>query len=60
MPARPCPECRHPAPRFLAAPSQSADVSYYRCDDCGHVWHVPNTHPDAAPYPVTPARAVTA
>ena len=36
-----CP-CRHPcAPTRLEWTSSIAQVDYYRCDECGHVWTVP-------------------
>jgi hypothetical protein len=38
MPIRPCPSCDKPTPRLLDAPTQFAEVNYYRCDHCGHVW----------------------
>lgn len=53
MPTRPCPECDQPAPRHLPASSEHASVNYYRCDPCGHVWHVPKDKPHAEQKAVT-------
>jgi hypothetical protein len=53
MPTRPCPICAHTAPRYLPATSEHADVNYYRCDPCGHVWSIPKDKPDAPPRHVT-------
>jgi uncharacterized Zn finger protein len=53
MPIRPCPQCQQPAPRYLPASSEGSSVNYYRCDACGHVWHIPKDKPNAE------ARAVT-
>jgi uncharacterized Zn finger protein len=46
VPLKPCPICRHEAPRMLDAPSKVATVTYYRCNPCGHVWHIPKNDPD--------------
>lgn len=40
MPFRPCPECQFQTPRLLAALSSQALVHYFRCEACGHVWHI--------------------
>ena len=55
----PCSECQHPS-RFLTASSAGAFVDYYRCDDCGHVFHVPKDHPEAVPVAVTSSAVMTA
>jgi hypothetical protein len=33
--------------------SKDAEVNYYRCGDCGHVWNVPKDNPDDPPRHVT-------
>jgi uncharacterized Zn finger protein len=33
-----CPSCHSSAPNLLADLSKDADVNYYRCSACGHVW----------------------
>jgi len=48
MPVRPCPECQTPTPRLLEAVSKVAEVWYYRCGACGHIWNVPKANPDGA------------
>ena len=53
MPIRPCPECMHPTPRQLENVSADAQVWYYRCDSCGHVWNIPKSDPNAPPRAVT-------
>jgi hypothetical protein len=53
MPTRPCPHCQKTAPRYLPASSDGAVVNYYRCDGCGHVFHVAKGKPEADPVPVT-------
>ena len=35
-----CPLCQAEG-RFLAGASQHADVNFYRCDKCEHVWSTP-------------------
>ena len=56
MSIRPCPSCHASSPRFLPATSQHADVNYYRCDPCGHVWTIPKSNPDGPPHHITPRR----
>jgi hypothetical protein len=34
--------------------SKDAQVDYYRCGECGHVWNVPKDNPDDPPHHVTP------
>ena len=53
MPLRSCPECQRPAPRYLEGSSANASVDYYRCEACGHVFHIPKGQPDASPTSVT-------
>ena len=45
MPVRPCPECQNPTPRVLDALSAHAQVWYYRCPNCSHIWNVPKADP---------------
>jgi len=33
-----CPACDLTETRFLEAPSADAEVYYFRCAGCGHVW----------------------
>jgi len=49
---RPCPTCGEPTPLTLAM-TDSALVTYYRCQSCGCVWTVPKDNPDAEPHIVT-------
>ena len=56
MPTRPCPNCHAPSPRYLPATSEHADVNYYRCDPCGHVWTMPKDKPESPPRHVTPPK----
>ena len=53
MSARPCPTCHAPAPRWLENSSAGADVDYFRCEICGHVWCLPKGEPNALPRTVT-------
>jgi rubredoxin len=52
LPHRICPKCQAPG-RLLESSSQAAEVEYYRCDACGHVWNLSKADPNA------PARDVT-
>jgi hypothetical protein len=52
MPIRPCPVCVAPTVRWLKESSRAAQVNYYRCDECGHVWATLKTGPQLGP-PVT-------
>ena len=45
---RPCPHCDTNTARLLDQTSKVANVSYYRCNKCGHLWHVLKTDPDGA------------
>jgi transposase-like protein len=49
-----CPACRSKHVQWLPGPSEDAEVDYYRCADCGHVWNVPKDRPDDPPHHVTP------
>jgi uncharacterized Zn finger protein len=53
MPFRPCPECQHQTPRLLEALSHVALVNYFRCEACGHVWHIQKSDPDGPMVAVT-------
>jgi hypothetical protein len=43
----PCPVCRRDTLRWLEASSKNAEVDYYRCDACAHVWTVSKFDPAA-------------
>ena len=45
MPSRDCPNCAKPG-TFLPRVSKTADVEYYSCDHCGHVWRFDKSGPD--------------
>jgi rubredoxin len=53
MPILSCPACGVPTPRLVKAPSHLANVNYYRCSACGHVWTVAKNNPDVLTH-VTP------
>ncbi len=53
MSIQPCPQCRMPAPRLLETVSNDAQVNYYRCQVCGHVWTLPKGEMDAVPTAIT-------
>ena len=54
MPHQPCPVCQqHDTLRFLEASSKNADVNYYRCDACAHVWTVSKFDPASPPTMIT-------
>ena len=53
MSPRPCPNCETTTPRLLYDTSKYASVWYYRCEDCGHVWHILKSDPDGPPTDVT-------
>ena len=38
MHIQPCPACDRPTARLLDDTSKGAEVNYYTCDPCGHVW----------------------
>jgi hypothetical protein len=40
MPTTPCPACARQTPRHLDAASRSSVMSYYICQNCGHIWTV--------------------
>lgn len=40
MPIQPCPSCGVPVTRRLDFTSQYADVNYYICERCGHIWTI--------------------
>jgi hypothetical protein len=47
-----CPKCERLG-RLLESTSSIANVEYYRCDVCGHVWTYEKHNPDAPPKDVT-------
>lgn len=49
----PCLHCQRPALRLLKHASAGAHVQYYRCEECWHVFHVPNAEPDGPRTDVT-------
>jgi transposase-like protein len=40
MPQMPCPVCGTTTPCLLEGISADAEVKYYRCPSCAHVWTV--------------------
>ena len=56
MSVRPCPHCRNQAARLLDHSSAGADVWYFRCERCGHVFAVRKNNPTAAPWTVVPGK----
>jgi hypothetical protein len=52
MPYRLCPQCQKPG-RLLESSSSIANVLYFRCDDCGHVWTHDKDNPNAPPKDIT-------
>jgi transposase-like protein len=53
MPHSRCPACQSTHVQWLPDVSKDAEVNYYRCGDCGHVWNVPKDNPDDPPRHVT-------
>ena len=53
MPQSKCPQCQFAPPQWLPETSKDAVVNYYRCEACGHVWHVRKSHPDGPTTSVT-------
>jgi len=45
---QPCAECRSLAIRWLDSRSQHAELNYYRCERCGHVWTLPKGETDVS------------
>jgi hypothetical protein len=39
-----CPRCESIRTRPLPELSRDADVDYFRCDHCAHVWTTPKNH----------------
>lgn len=56
QPLAPCPDCHESAVRHLTKCSQDALVGYFRCDQCGHVYHLRKGVPDAARVTVAEGR----
>ena len=48
-----CPRCAHGEARRLEACSELAQVDYYICVHCDHVWTLRKNDPDATPQDVT-------
>ena len=40
MAIQPCPACARDTTKPLTGMSARSDLTYYRCDSCGHVWVV--------------------
>ena len=38
MAIQPCPACDKATPRLLDDSRRLAEVNYFRCEACGHVW----------------------
>jgi uncharacterized Zn finger protein len=53
MPILSCPACGVPTSRLVKARSKFANVNYYRCSACGHVWTIAKDNPEAVTH-VTP------
>jgi transposase-like protein len=53
MPQMPCPVCGTTTPRLLEGISADAEVKYYRCPSCAHVWTVSKRDPSLITH-VTP------
>jgi len=52
MPDMPCPKCGTSTSKTLDSINEYADVKYYRCACCGHVWVTPKFDGTVA-YPIT-------
>jgi len=53
---QPCGECRSLAIRWLDSVSRDAQVNYYRCERCGHVWTLPKGETDVVATGITPKK----
>jgi hypothetical protein len=51
---RHCPARNSTDAAFLEHISKAAEVEYYRCRYCGHVWNTPKHDPEGKPRHVTP------
>jgi hypothetical protein len=60
MPFHSCPECEHPAPRFLVPSKANVRLLYYCCDNCGLVFALDKHHPLATVPPLTVSRGAAA
>jgi hypothetical protein len=49
-----CPACDSTDAAFLEHISKAAEVEYFRCRYCGHVWNTPKHDPEGKPRHVTP------
>lgn len=52
----PCPECNRPDGRPAEFVNHYAHVIYFRCAECGHVWHIPKPGTPGVVTDVTPPR----
>lgn len=59
MPEIFCPQCGATG-RYLRDASRHAQVNYYRCDECWHVWALDRQHPEYPPKHVTPVAKTAA
>jgi uncharacterized Zn finger protein len=59
MLTQPCLACQSLAVRWLETVSEEAQVNYYRCERCGHVWTLPKGQIDADPTPITTSHRTT-
>jgi len=41
-----CPSCQSQTVQWLVETSQTAQLDYYRCVECGRVWHMPKDESD--------------
>ena len=51
-----CPVCASQDVRWLKDTSKDADVDYYRCNECGHVWWVQKGDETQTAHEVPPKR----
>ena len=56
LPGIPCPECKRPHGQPAEFVNHYAHVMYFRCAECGHVWHVPKPGMAGQATDVTPSR----
>src|SRR4051794_13802600 len=52
VPDLPCPKCATSTSKTLDWINRYAEVKYYRCANCGHVWVTPKDH-GAVAQPIT-------
>ncbi|HET9370296.1 MAG TPA: hypothetical protein VFO19_08610 [Vicinamibacterales bacterium] len=56
-PRQSCPSCRSPTTVMLENMSRYAQVNYFRCLECMHVWNLPKAGPGLAPPVAVKAKA---